>query len=80
MFYKSGATLPVIPYYPPLYADVGGTGTLKQAFNYEMCGTADSRKSDMKYVRPYSQSVISLDANGTQTLLHGQTENQVRSS
>ncbi|XP_053497622.1 protocadherin gamma-A2-like isoform X9 [Ictalurus furcatus] len=76
MFYKSGATLPVIPYYPPLYADVGGTGTLKQAFNYEMCGTADSRKSDMKYVRPYSQSVISLDANGTQTLLHGQTENQ----
>ncbi|XP_047016059.2 protocadherin gamma-A11 isoform X23 [Ictalurus punctatus] len=76
MFYKSGANLPVIPYYPPLYADLGGTGTLKQAFNYEMCGTADSRKSDMKYVRPYSQSVISLDANGTQTLLHGQTENQ----
>ncbi|XP_058263785.1 protocadherin gamma-A11-like isoform X18 [Hemibagrus wyckioides] len=76
MFYKSGANLPVIPYYPPLYADIGGTGTLKQAFNYEMCGTADSRKSDMKYVRPYSKSVISLDANGTQTLLHGQTENQ----
>ncbi|XP_049330750.1 protocadherin gamma-A2-like [Astyanax mexicanus] len=24
MFYKSGANLPVIPYYPPLYADVGG--------------------------------------------------------
>uniref|UniRef100_A0AAY5EVC8 Cadherin domain-containing protein n=1 Tax=Electrophorus electricus TaxID=8005 RepID=A0AAY5EVC8_ELEEL len=44
MFYKSSANLPVIPYYPPLYADVGGTGTLKQVFNYEVCGTADSRK------------------------------------
>ncbi|XP_053092829.1 protocadherin gamma-A11 isoform X11 [Pangasianodon hypophthalmus] len=76
LFYKSGANLPVIPYYPPLYADVGGTGTLKQVFNYEMCGTADSRKSDMKYVRPFSQSVINLDANRTQTLLHGQTEHQ----
>ncbi|XP_060768508.1 protocadherin gamma-A11-like [Neoarius graeffei] len=78
MFYKSGANLPVIPYYPPLYAD--GTGTLKQAFNSEMCGTADSQKSDMKYVRPYSQSVISLDANGTQTFLRGQTDHQVRCS
>ncbi|GAA6092909.1 protocadherin gamma-A11-like isoform X12, partial [Tachysurus ichikawai] len=80
MFYKSGANLPVIPYYPPLYADAGGTGTLKQVFNYEICGTVDSRKSDIKYVRPYSKSAISLDANGTQTLLHGQTENQVSSS
>ncbi|XP_060742401.1 protocadherin gamma-A11-like isoform X2 [Tachysurus vachellii] len=76
MFYKSGANLPVIPYYPPLYADAGGTGTLKQVFNYEICGTVDSRKSDIKYVRPYSKSAISLEANGTQTLLHGQTENQ----
>ncbi|XP_037398897.1 protocadherin gamma-A11-like isoform X3 [Pygocentrus nattereri] len=76
MFYKSGANLPVIPYYPPLYADVGGMGTLKQAFNYEMCGTADSRKSDMKYVRPGNQSIISLDASGTQTLLHVQEHNQ----
>ncbi|XP_036431587.1 protocadherin gamma-A10-like [Colossoma macropomum] len=76
MFYKSGANLPVIPYYPPLYADVGGTGTLKQAFNYEMCGTADSRKSDMKYVRPGSQSIISLETSGTQTLLRVQEHNQ----
>ncbi|XP_041929613.1 protocadherin 2 gamma 28 isoform X15 [Alosa sapidissima] len=68
MFYKSNGNLPVIPYYPPLYADVGGTGTLKQIYNYEMCGTTDSRKSDMKYIRPCSQSILSLDTSGTQTL------------
>uniref|UniRef100_A0A8C9TQ09 Cadherin domain-containing protein n=1 Tax=Scleropages formosus TaxID=113540 RepID=A0A8C9TQ09_SCLFO len=52
MFYKSGGNLPVIPYYPPLYADMGGTGTLQRVYNYEVCGTTDSRKSDMKYIRP----------------------------
>ncbi|KAI4896457.1 hypothetical protein NFI96_015231 [Prochilodus magdalenae] len=88
MFYKSGANLPVIPYYPPLYADVGGTGTLQHVYNYDLCGTADSRKSDMKYVRPGSHSIISLDGSGTQTLLRlqepnnllGESENQVRYS
>ncbi|XP_076861946.1 protocadherin gamma-A11-like isoform X10 [Brachyhypopomus gauderio] len=67
MFYKSGANLPVIPYYPPLYADVGGTDTLKQSFN-----TIESRKSDLKYFRPCSQGIISMDASGTQTLLRVQ--------
>uniref|UniRef100_A0A673KZJ3 Cadherin domain-containing protein n=2 Tax=Sinocyclocheilus rhinocerous TaxID=307959 RepID=A0A673KZJ3_9TELE len=72
MFYKSGANLPVIPYYPPLYADVGGTGTLQQVYNYEVCRTTDSRKSDLKYGRPCSESIISLDSSGTQTLTHAQ--------
>nr|XP_046180217.1 protocadherin gamma-A11-like isoform X9 [Oncorhynchus gorbuscha] len=72
MFYKSNGNLPVIPYYPPLYADVGGTGTLRQVYNYDVSGTTDSRKSDMKYVRPDSQSIISLD--GTQTLPHAQRD------
>uniref|UniRef100_A0A8C1RGG3 Cadherin domain-containing protein n=1 Tax=Cyprinus carpio TaxID=7962 RepID=A0A8C1RGG3_CYPCA len=72
MFYKSGANLPVIPYYPPLYADVGGTGTLQHVYNYEVCRTTDSRKSDLKYVRPCSESIISLDSSGTQTLTHAQ--------
>ncbi|XP_016340139.1 protocadherin gamma-A5-like isoform X8 [Sinocyclocheilus anshuiensis] len=54
LFYKSGATLPVIPYYPPVYAD----GTLQHVYNYEMCGTTDSRMSDMKFVRPYSQNTL----------------------
>ncbi|XP_076149187.1 protocadherin gamma-A11-like [Alosa pseudoharengus] len=68
MFYKSNGNLPVIPYYPPLYADVGGTDTLKHVYNYEVCRTTDSRRSDLKYGRPGSQSIISLDTTGTQTL------------
>ncbi|XP_016131831.1 protocadherin beta-11-like isoform X2 [Sinocyclocheilus grahami] len=72
MFYKSGANLPVIPYYPPLYADVGGTGTLQHVYNYEVCRTTDSRKSDLKYDRPCSESIISLDSSGAQTLTHSQ--------
>uniref|UniRef100_A0A8C1UYQ9 Cadherin domain-containing protein n=1 Tax=Cyprinus carpio TaxID=7962 RepID=A0A8C1UYQ9_CYPCA len=74
MFYKSGANLPVIPYYPPLYADVGGTGTLQHVYNYEVCRTTDSRKSDLKYERPCSESIISLDSSGTQTLTHAQKQ------
>ncbi|KAL2077292.1 hypothetical protein ACEWY4_026796 [Coilia grayii] len=69
MFYKSNGNLPIIPYYPPLYADVGGTGTLQHVYNYEVCRTTDSRKSDLKYSRP-SQSMMSLDSTGTLTLPH----------
>ncbi|XP_060771140.1 protocadherin gamma-A11-like isoform X10 [Neoarius graeffei] len=72
MFYKSGANLPVIPYYPPLYADVGGTGTLQHMYNYEGYRTTDSRKSDVKYARPPTESIISLDSSGTQTITHAQ--------
>ncbi len=53
-FFKSGANLPVIPYYPQGYTD----GTLQHVYNYEMCGTTDSRMSDMKFVRPYSQNTL----------------------
>ncbi|XP_065131398.2 protocadherin beta-16-like [Paramisgurnus dabryanus] len=74
MLYKSGANLPVIPYYPPLYADIGGTGTLQHVYNYDVCRTTDSRKSDLKYARPYSESIISLDTSGTQTLTHAQNK------
>ncbi|XP_063046162.1 protocadherin gamma-A11-like [Engraulis encrasicolus] len=72
MFYKSNGQLPVIPYYPPLYADVGGTGTLQHVYNYDMYRTTDSRKSDLKYSGPCSESIISLDARETQTLPHAQ--------
>ncbi|XP_016142583.1 protocadherin gamma-B1-like [Sinocyclocheilus grahami] len=36
--------------------------------------TTDSRKSDLKYIRPCSESIISLDSSGTQTLTHAQRE------
>ncbi|KAI4819538.1 hypothetical protein KUCAC02_004783, partial [Chaenocephalus aceratus] len=68
VFYKSGGNLPVIPYYPPLYADVGGTGTLKQALSYEVYGTTDSRMSDMKCSRPFSQSTLTVDHSATRTV------------
>ncbi|XP_076149188.1 protocadherin gamma-A11-like [Alosa pseudoharengus] len=65
MFYKSNGNLPVISYYPPLYADVGGTGTLQHMHNYEVYRTTDSRKSCLKYGRPGSESIVSLDNTGT---------------
>ncbi|XP_012697542.3 protocadherin beta-16-like [Clupea harengus] len=77
MFYKSNGHLPVIPYYPPHYADVGGTGTLQHVYNYEVCRTTDSRKSDLKYSRPSSQSIISLDTNGTLSLRNAHREKLV---
>ncbi|KAL6472172.1 hypothetical protein MHYP_G00183600 [Metynnis hypsauchen] len=62
LLYKSAANLPVIPYYPPGYAD----GTLQHVYNYEVCGTTDSRLSDIKFVRPYSQSTLaSMSHMGT---------------
>ncbi|KAL2077298.1 hypothetical protein ACEWY4_026802 [Coilia grayii] len=70
MFYKSNGHLPVIPYYPPLYADVGGTGTLQHMHNYEVYRTTDSRKSCLKYGRPGSESIVSLDNTGTLQPVH----------
>ncbi|XP_068596704.1 protocadherin gamma-A11-like [Brachionichthys hirsutus] len=61
MFFKSNRNLPVIPYYPPLYADIGGTGTLKQTLSYDAYGTADSRKSDVKCSQPFTQSTLSVE-------------------
>ena len=69
------SNLPVIPYYPPHYADPGGTGTLKHVYNYEVCMTTDSRKSDVKYLRPVSQSLLSVDGGGTDTVTSARRDN-----
>ncbi|XP_063046843.1 protocadherin gamma-A11-like [Engraulis encrasicolus] len=74
MCYKSNGQLPVIPYYPPLYADAGGTGTMQRVYNYELYRTTDSRKSDVKYGGPCGQSILSLDTSGSQTLPHMQRD------
>ncbi|XP_028271959.1 protocadherin gamma-A11-like isoform X11 [Parambassis ranga] len=76
LFYKSSGNLPVIPYYPPLYADVGGTGTLKPALSYEVYGTTDSRMSDIKCTRPFSQSTLSVDHTATKTVPRHKTESE----
>uniref|UniRef100_A0A8C6SQN1 Cadherin domain-containing protein n=1 Tax=Neogobius melanostomus TaxID=47308 RepID=A0A8C6SQN1_9GOBI len=58
------SNLPVIPYYPPRYSDTLGTATLPHVYNYDTCRTTDSRKSDIKYMQPMSQSLVSVDDVG----------------
>ncbi|XP_028838467.1 protocadherin beta-16-like isoform X10 [Denticeps clupeoides] len=60
------SNLPVIPYYPPHYADAGGAGTLQRMYNYEVCMTTDSRKSDCKFARP--SNVLLMDQSCTETI------------
>ncbi|XP_068446009.1 protocadherin beta-15-like [Clinocottus analis] len=76
---KYHSNLPVIPYYPPRYSDTLGTetGTLQHVYNYEVCRTTDSRKSDIKYVQPMSQSLVSVDDAGTEHLQNGQQPSSV---
>ncbi|XP_076130530.1 protocadherin gamma-A12-like [Alosa pseudoharengus] len=68
------SNLPVIPYYPPHYADPGGTGTLKHVYNYEVCMTTDSRKSDATLARPISQNLLIMDQNSSETLQRAMKE------
>ncbi|KAK7919038.1 hypothetical protein WMY93_010322 [Mugilogobius chulae] len=78
------SNLPVIPYYPPRYSDTLGTGTLPHVYNYDTCRTTDSRKSDIKYMQPMSQSLVMLmtselnlrrmDTRDLQTLLCRRTD------
>ncbi|XP_045575343.1 protocadherin beta-16-like [Salmo salar] len=71
------SNLPVIPYYPPRYADTLGTGTLQHVYNYEVCRTTDSRKSDCQFTRPYSQNVMIMDPSSTGTMQRMQNEKNI---
>ncbi|XP_036069767.1 protocadherin gamma-A11 isoform X8 [Oryzias melastigma] len=77
LFSKCTGNLPVIPYYPPLYADAGGTGTLKQALSYDVYGTTDSRMSDVKNSRPFSQNSLTADHSGTRTMPKQRTDSEI---
>ncbi|XP_030594770.1 protocadherin gamma-A11-like isoform X36 [Archocentrus centrarchus] len=68
------SSLPVIPYYPPRYSDTLGTGTLPHVYNYEVCRTTDSRKSDCKFGRAGSQNVLIMDPSSTGTMQRIQSE------
>ncbi|XP_038131625.1 protocadherin gamma-A5-like isoform X40 [Cyprinodon tularosa] len=70
------SNLPVIPYYPPRYSDTLGTGTLPHVYNYEVCRTTDSRKSD-KFGRDGSQNVLILDRSSTGTMQRLQSEKSI---
>uniref|UniRef100_A0A3P9L1D7 Protocadherin 1 gamma 32 n=1 Tax=Oryzias latipes TaxID=8090 RepID=A0A3P9L1D7_ORYLA len=68
------SSLPVIPYYPPRYSDTLCTGTLPHTYNYEVCRTTDSRKSDCKFGRAGSQNVLIMDPSSTGTVPHSRKE------
>ncbi|XP_039976460.1 protocadherin beta-16-like [Xiphias gladius] len=71
------SSLPVIPYYPPRYSDTLGTGTLQHVYNYEVCRTTDSRKSDCKFGRAGSQNVLIMDPSSTGTMQRLQGEKSI---
>ncbi|XP_028271982.1 protocadherin gamma-A5-like isoform X32 [Parambassis ranga] len=71
------SNLPVIPYYPPRYSDTLGTGTLPHVYNYEVCRTTDSRKSDYKFGRAGSQNVLIMDPSSTGTMQRIQSEKSI---
>ncbi|XP_048033586.1 protocadherin gamma-A3-like [Megalobrama amblycephala] len=68
------SNLPVIPYYPPHYADTGVTGTLPHGYNYEVCMTTDSRKSDCKFSTLGGQNVLVVDPSFTETMQRAMKE------
>ncbi|XP_041845384.1 protocadherin gamma-A2-like isoform X23 [Melanotaenia boesemani] len=71
------SNLPVIPYYPPRYSDTMGTGTLPHVYNYEVCRTTDSRKSDCKFGRAGSQNVLIIDPSSTGTMQRIQNDKSI---
>uniref|UniRef100_A0A8C5B769 Cadherin domain-containing protein n=1 Tax=Gadus morhua TaxID=8049 RepID=A0A8C5B769_GADMO len=71
------SSLPVIPYYPPRYSDTLGTGTLQHVYNYEVCRTTDSRKSDCKFGNAGSQNVLIMDPSSTGTMQRIQSEKSI---
>ncbi|XP_061581335.1 protocadherin gamma-A5-like isoform X31 [Cololabis saira] len=71
------SSLPVIPYYPPRYSDTLGTGTLPHVYNYEVCRTTDSRKSDCKFGGAGGQNVLIMDPSCTGTMQRLQTEKSI---
>ncbi|XP_072252447.1 protocadherin beta-16-like [Leuresthes tenuis] len=71
------SSLPVIPYYPPRYSDTLGTGTLPHVYNYEVCRTTDSRKSDCKFGTVGSQNVLIMDPSSTGTMQRIQSEKSI---
>ncbi|XP_030253176.1 protocadherin gamma-A3-like [Sparus aurata] len=71
------SSLPVIPYYPPRYSDTLGTGTLPHVYNYEVCRTTDSRRSDCKFGGAGSQNVLIMDPSSTGTMQRMHSEKSI---
>ncbi|XP_023251880.1 protocadherin gamma-A11-like [Seriola lalandi dorsalis] len=61
----------------PVQTDTLGTGTLQHVYNYEVCRTTDSRKSDCKFGRAGSQNVLIMDPSSTGTMQRIQNEKSI---
>ncbi|KAJ8384624.1 hypothetical protein AAFF_G00200610 [Aldrovandia affinis] len=48
-------------YFPPNYAEVDGTGTLRSSYNYDTYLTTGSRTSDFKFARSYNDVTMPAD-------------------
>ncbi|KAM4732141.1 protocadherin gamma-A11-like isoform 9-T9 [Anableps anableps] len=71
------SNLPVIPYYPPRYSDTLGTGTLPHVYNYEVCRTTDSRKSDSNFGKASSQNMLIMAPSSTGTMQRIENEKSI---
>ncbi|XP_023184218.1 protocadherin gamma-A5-like isoform X30 [Xiphophorus maculatus] len=71
------SSLPVIPYYPPRYSDTMGTGTLPHVYNYEVCRTTDSRKSDTKFGGAGNPNLLIMDSSTAGTMQRIQSEKNI---
>ncbi|XP_029918461.1 protocadherin gamma-A11-like [Myripristis murdjan] len=47
--------------FPPNYAEVDGTGTIRSTYNYDTYLTTGSRTSDFKFVIPYNDNTLPAD-------------------
>uniref|UniRef100_A0A3Q1G7P1 Cadherin domain-containing protein n=1 Tax=Acanthochromis polyacanthus TaxID=80966 RepID=A0A3Q1G7P1_9TELE len=64
--------------YPVQTGDtLGTTGTLQHVYNYEVCRTTDSRKSDCKFGRGGSQNVLIMDPSCSGTMQRLQSEKSI---
>uniref|UniRef100_A0A4W5L9L2 Cadherin domain-containing protein n=1 Tax=Hucho hucho TaxID=62062 RepID=A0A4W5L9L2_9TELE len=50
---------------------------LLHVYNYEVCRTTDSRKSDSQFARPCSQNVLIMDPSSTGTMQRMQSEKNI---
>ncbi|XP_066572828.1 protocadherin gamma-A3 isoform X15 [Amia ocellicauda] len=48
-------------YFPPNYAEVDGTGTLRHSYYYDACLTTGSSTSDFKFVKSYNENTLPVE-------------------
>ncbi|XP_069052246.1 protocadherin beta-15-like [Lepisosteus oculatus] len=60
MFLDSAVAIPGA-YFPPNYAEVEGSGTLRHSYNYDAFLTTGSATSDFKFVKSYNEHTLPVD-------------------